>query len=335
MPLLIAMPAPLPPDFDAADASTAAIASLPAMPALTRLLHGARRLPAASGWRAGVLAALLPRQPAVGVAEMAARAVPEVAPDSAVCLAAPVHAVAGMSRMHLAPGSLLVQGEEEREMLRQSFNSEFGSPQLQLHAAGSGWLLAGNIAGAADDASPETLIGRSLERAPAVSAAQRSLRRLGAEVEMWLAAHPVNAARNSRGLAAVNCFWFSDGTSRRELPAPAVGPLSVLASGAPPPWLAGLARHCNASLAGSAVRLPDPAAKESRLIVLEPPPDGDPVRFWNDCDASWFAPLARSSGGHGSDDLQLQIGCGAWQVRHDRLFGWLRRARPWWREVSA
>jgi hypothetical protein len=79
---------------------------LPDLPALTRLLRRGRRLPDASDWQSGVMRALDMKQvPAVAVA---AAALPDLPAATGICFAAPLHAIAGISRVHLPPGGRLV-----------------------------------------------------------------------------------------------------------------------------------------------------------------------------------------------------------------------------------
>jgi hypothetical protein len=332
---LIAMPGPWLPE-DPADAG--ALAGIPELPALTRLLRRARRLPDAGDWRAGVLAAL---GAGAGVASVsvAARALPELAADVPLCLAAPLHVVAGMSRVHLQPGGRLVLPPTEDQAWCEAFNQEFGSSGLRLHSAapGGGWLLHAPFAPGARDAAPEALVGTALERQPAASEAERSLRRLGAEVEMWLSGHALNRAREARRQQPINAIWFWDGARAGVLPAMAAPRAIVDAGGLPDAWLAGLARHFALSAtvardwnqglqAGTAA-----AGAGPLLIVLAPDGGGASGQYWQMLEDNWFGPAARTLAGRGIAGLRLQIGSCAFALPHRSLSTWLRwHRRSWW-----
>lgn len=332
---LIAMPGPWLPE-DPADAG--ALAGIPELPALTHLLRRARRLHAAGDWRAGVLAAL---GAGAGVApvSVAARALPELAADAPLCFAAPLHVVAGMSRVHLQPGGRLVLPPSEDQAWCDAFNQEFGSGGLRLHGAapGGGWLLHAPFAPGARDAAPEALVGTALERKPAASEAERSLRRLGAEVEMWLSGHALNRAREARRQLPINAIWFWDGAKVGNLPVMSAPRAIVDASGLPDAWLAGLARHF--SVTATVVRdwshgLETGTATAGAgplLIMLAPHGDDASGQYWQMLEDNWFAPAARTLAERGIAGLRLQIGRCAFALPHRSLSRWVRwQRRSWW-----
>jgi hypothetical protein len=334
MTLLIAMPTPASLLVDPGERAGAASA-LPELPVLSALLRGATRLPAASDWRHGVLAALaVPQSAGMSPAAMAARAIPGLSAGIGICLAMPVHAVAGISRMFLATADGFVLAAAEREALRQAFNVEFGGPDLHLHAAGSGWLLQAPFGAAADDASPESLIGAALARTPALADAGRSLRRLGAEVEMWLAGLPLNRDRERRGAPPINCIWFWGGAIAGPLPRPGLLPGSLFSNVEPDAWLAGLAGYCGTPLQ-QALTWGDVREPAGALVILQPQLLGEVMQQLTTWEAAWLEPVRRDLAARRVPALRLQIGASAWQLPAPRLTRWLRRARPWWQAVSA
>jgi hypothetical protein len=307
---------------------------LPALPVLAALLARARRLPRAVDWRAGVLTALggpadRGMFPAVTVA---ARAAPSLPAGTALCFAAPLHLVAGMSRVHLPPGGWLRLDPTDAACLVQDFNREFGDPQLQLHAVTGGWLMVAPFAAAARDAAPEDLVGEPLARVPARDAAERVLRRLGAEVEIWLAGHPLNRAREARQLPAVNTLWFWGGAQVTQIAALPRAPRAVFVAGDADAWLAGLAAHCAVPL-DSAAAWHSLAPARDALLVLAPPPAGASTQHWLNLETQWFAPAARALRSGAIDALRLQIGASAWQLPDPSPLRWLRRSRPWYQQV--
>jgi hypothetical protein len=330
---LIAMPAPVhePAEPGAHGGATDA---LPELPVLSALLQGATRLPVAADWRGGVLAALdLPAPGAIAPAAVAACAIPDLPQDACACMATPVHVVAGISRMFLGHAASFVLTASERETLRQAFNAEFGAPAMHLHAVGSGWLLQAEFAAAAADGSPESLLGMALAREPAVAGTQRALRRLGAEVEMWLAGLPLNRDRERRGAPPINCIWFWGGARTGPLPRSHLpgGLFSNIASDA---WLAGLAAHCGMPLQ-HAQGWDDVRGTAGAVVVLQPPVLGDALQQLPAWEEAWLAPARRDLQARRLPALRLQVGASAWQLPAPRLTRWLRRAQPWWQAVSA
>jgi hypothetical protein len=332
---LITMPGPWLPD-DAADAR--ALAAIPELPALTHLLRRARRLPDAGDWRAGVLAALGAGS-GVSPVSVAAQAVPQLAQDAPLCFAAPLHVVAGMSRVHLQPGGRLLLDPPEDQAWRDAFNQEFGPSGLRLHVAspGGGWLLSAPFAHRARDPAPQTLVGTALERQPAACEEERSLRRLGAEVEMWLSGNALNRAREARRQPPINAIWFWDGARADALPAMSVPRGIVDGGGLPDAWLAGLARHFAVPVAigrnwHHAMQAVEAAAGAGPLlVVLAPDGDGATGQYWQMLEDHWFVPAARALAEGGITSLRLQIGSGAFALPNRSLTAWLRwQRRSWW-----
>ena len=90
--------------------------ALPALPALCELLRLADASGPDPGWRAGLLRDLGAGPQVFPEAVIAASAL-QIDPASAVCLVAPVHAVAGMHRVHLHAAGILQLAAEERSAL--------------------------------------------------------------------------------------------------------------------------------------------------------------------------------------------------------------------------
>jgi hypothetical protein len=330
MSLLIAMPGP--PEMDVPGAGSS---GLPALPALSSMLARARRLPSAADWRAGVLTALggtgaFAQIPAVAIAASALSA----APGLALCFAAPLHVVAGISRVHLPPGGWLQLEPEESTRWVDAFNREFGGADLRLHATAGGWLLVAPFAHAARDPSPELLIGEPLQRSAARGDAERALRRLGAEAEMWLAAHPLNAERAARQQPPLNSLWLWGGGHAMPLPSFAKAPRAVFVAGAADAWLAGLAAHGAVPLV-QVQNWNSVAATQDALLALTSPSLGISAAHWQQLEATWLEPAMRSLRDGSIDVLRLQIGNSAWQLPDPSPLRWLRRSRPWHERLRA
>jgi hypothetical protein len=318
-----------------AEPASSAGAGFPALPVLTTLLHGARRLADTADWRSGVLCALdQPDARRYTPAMIAACGVPEIQAGTGICLAAPVHVVAGMSRMFLAPPESFALDGASREELRLAFNAEFGASGLRLHAVGSGWLLESPFAAAASDGSPESLRGSALAREAATSQAGRSLRRLGAEVEMWLSGLPFNSRREDRGEPPINSVWFWSGATMCPVPTAGLRPGGVFANVEPDPWITGLAGHCGLPVQ-RASSWRDVRDTPGALVILQPSLSGDVMQHMTVWERDWFAPARQDLDSRHLPALRLQTGRSAWQLPAPRMARWFRRARPWWQVVCA
>lgn len=333
---MIAMPGPLLPQDPGPGEDSP---GLPSLPGLSRLLRRARRLPDAPDWRAGVLTALggPADLPAAALAACAAG----IAPGRPLCLAAPLHLVAGISRVHLPPGGRPLLGAEEEQAWCTAFNAEFGGDGVRLHVAapGGGWLLEAPFAAAARDAAPEGLVGAPLERRAAGSGEERALRRLLAEAEMWFAAHALNQQRERRGERPINALWLWGGALAQSVPALAE-PGYIAATGQPDAWLAGLAAHAGVPLAAGggfeAALRAMPSSGEGITALLVPAADGhEPARrYWQRVEEEWIAPALHAFEAGNIAGLRLQLGRTAWQLPRRGLLGWLRRERRVWWQVA-
>jgi hypothetical protein len=111
--------------------------------------------------------------------------------------------------VHLEHRGLLKLSWAELAALAADFRKVFQGSEFALEPlASGGFLLVGP--GVADTAGiePARWVGKSLAaalpRAPA-------LRRLGAEIEIWLHEHPVNRARSARAELPVTSLWMWGG----------------------------------------------------------------------------------------------------------------------------
>ncbi len=197
-----------------------AAARAPALPGLERIARFGHRRALPQGWRAW-LAQYLGLSALAGEAAacVAARACP-VALSGAVWLATPVHCVAGHTGVHLEQRGLLKLPPATLAALAADFDAVFKDSPLRLvPLASGGFLLSGPGLPGTD--------AHSIEPARCVAVAMhgtlpvdRVLRRLGAEIEIWLHEHPVNRERSARGELAVTGLWmWGGGTLAPALPA--------------------------------------------------------------------------------------------------------------------
>ena len=177
------------------------------------------------GWRAWVARWLgLPQYAGEAPASIVAAALAGAPAGRSVWLATPLHLIAGLTSLHVDRRSLLRLPGAELEQLAASFRDAFHGSEFELHPLESGELL---LYGPALPSPPITteparmLLNSVAESLPAGEGAP-ALRRLGAEIEMWLHGHPVNAARARRGAPEVATLWlWGGGASTLSRPAAA------------------------------------------------------------------------------------------------------------------
>lgn len=198
----------------AAPAGAAAAAREIAAPGLEHVARfgGKRALP--QGWRAWAARWLgLPQYAAQAPASVAAAALENAPRGRAVWLATPVHLVAGLTHLHFDRRSLLRLPGAELEALAASFGETFRGSGFDLHPFEGGELLLSGPAAAppATTTEPARMPLTTVAEALPSGEGARALRRLGAEIEMWLHGHPVNEARLRRGDLPVGTLWVWGG----------------------------------------------------------------------------------------------------------------------------
>jgi hypothetical protein len=232
----------------------------------------------AQGWRAWVAQWLgVPQyagHPPASVAAVAlaqaalervVAAPPAVPADRAVWLATPLHLVAGLTSLHFDRRSILRLERAEREELAASFEETFRGSGFQLHALEGGELLLSGPVPDAPSATTEParmLLTSVAESLPAGEGAP-ALRRLGAEMEMWLHEHPLNSRRAQRGAPGVAALWVWGGGLPPLSPATASGEIADAAFGSDA-YVRGLWR-----LAGGEAR---PMPVDWATVIGEPRP---------------------------------------------------------------
>lgn len=157
---------------------------------------------------------------------------PQAAGEAGWGLLTPSHWRVGREQILLADPADLQLDEAESRALLQAVRELFESQGWALHwGAPLRWYATHVTLATLATASLERVIGRPIDAWLPDRLAGRQLRRLQSEVQMLLHTHPINAAREARGVLPVNSFWLS-GTGRTP-PAPAeahasAGPEPVL-----------------------------------------------------------------------------------------------------------
>ncbi len=194
-------------------------------PGLAHLVRFGHKSALTEGWRAWAARWLdLPQYAAAAPASVAAAALENAPADRAVWLATPVHLIAGLTSLHFDRRSLLHLPGAELEALAADFRDTFNGSGFDLRPLEGGELLlcAPRVSGPVTTAEPARLPLTAIAEALPVGEGAPALRRLGAEIEMWLHSHPINAARARRGALTVGTLWLWGGG------APATSPPGAL-----------------------------------------------------------------------------------------------------------
>jgi hypothetical protein len=192
-----------------------------ALPALTRIARFAGVSPLPGGWRAwlagwlgrGDLAAACDATPAV-IAAAALTATDALPADTgSVWLATPLHLVAGLSSVHLDYRGLLKLDAATLQTLCRDFASQFAERGFSLQQLPGGALIAcgPHFAQLPLTHDPARLLGAGIAGSTVQGPGAAQLLMLGAELEMWLHAHPLNAARARRREAPLTTLWLWGG----------------------------------------------------------------------------------------------------------------------------
>jgi len=216
-------------------------------PAIAHLARFGERTDLPEGWRAWTARWLdLPQYARESPAGIAAATLASLPADRAVWLATPLHMVAGLTSLHVDRRSALRLPGAELEKLAASFAATFHGSEFELHPLGSGELLLSGPAALAPAVTTEParmLLASFAEALPRGEGAT-ALRRLSAEIEMWLHDHPLNEERARRGTPPVAALWLWGG-GMPSIPRPATArELADAAYGSDPYvrglwWLAG------------------------------------------------------------------------------------------------
>jgi hypothetical protein len=199
-----------------------------ALPGLQRVMRYGDRTRLASGWRPWVAEWLAegrestdsPRatsaDPSGGVAAATVAAMglhrPPLVPAGTVWMATPVHLIAGMSSVHLDRRSILRLTADDLAKLSEEFRRVFHDSGFVLEPLDSGdFLLFGPPMNVGQELEPARLLGSNVAEAPEARVSDPALRRLTAEIEMWLHEHRINDVRARRGELPVTGLWFWGG----------------------------------------------------------------------------------------------------------------------------
>lgn len=238
--------------------------------ALAQPLARARESALAGGdWRAWLaqrvgLAALASAPPA-----QVAAPVLGVAPALA-WFATPVSLLAALDHVRMPADGWITLAADEAAELAERFARDFAGSGFALAPAGAeGFVLSGLAALRTRTHDPARVLAGNIGPWLAAGDDAASVRRLGAEIEMWLHGQPLGESRQRRGLAPVSTLWIWGGGAPVAVPGPA-GPRkhSSRAYGGDS-WLRGLWAAQGLSAPGEAGSLREVAiAREADTFVV-------------------------------------------------------------------
>jgi hypothetical protein len=125
-------------------------------------------------------------------------------------LLTPTHWHVGRDQVSLADPAGLDLGEDEARTLHGALEPLFEDIGWHLHWRGpTRWFVDHPSLAALPTASIDRVIGRNVDLWLHEHPGLRLVRRLQSEAQMLLYVHPLNEAREARGLQPVNSFWLS------------------------------------------------------------------------------------------------------------------------------
>jgi hypothetical protein len=286
-------------------------------PSLERLLARADGPADAADWRAHAFRLIAPadaRMPPVASVALAPDA--SRAQGSWVCLATPVHLLAGLSSIGMAADGLLEIEPAEADELAADFNRVFAGGGVSLER-GRGALLVCRFDApqSVTTRAPEEAAGHDIwEYLPSGEDAPRQ-RRLASEIEMWLFDHAVNRRRREAGQPDINALWLWGGG----------------AADAPRPALCGWTAGDDPFFGSLAPASCYPGASSSGVVAVRGSPGS---RAWRDVEERWLAPALADLRAGRLSSIELSAGrrsrsLNAWALRR-----FWRRTRPWWETLT-
>ncbi len=311
-------------------------------PLLERLLAQAGTRARVVDWRAEaypVIAAEPGGVPAAGAAALAGLAglagpaAPAQSLDTTrwVCVATPMHLLAGMSSVSVPVDGVLSLAPDDCRSLAMDFNRVFADAGVSLVPTGTGLLCRWERRMEVVLRDPEVVIGREVWDFLPAGADAAVVRRLMSEIEMWLFEHPLNVTRAARALPAVTGLWlWGGGAPLSRLPA-----VRGWTAGADPLFAAFGAREdfpvqSRRGAPGAAMGLAGAAgvasAASAAVIVLDVSPGSVE---WSDRERRWLVPALAALHSGRIKEIKLSAGGRSFSVdARSRLRFW-RRRRPW------
>ena len=296
-----------------------------ALPALSGLLRVARGPEHVGDWRRWLLYQLggqlveLPLAAICGFERLTG------AELETAWLATPVALEARLDHVRMADRGLLHLDPGERAAWCAEFNRVFG-PQYSLHDDGERAFILGGLPGGTKVIDPARLLGAEI--GPALPNADApELRRLWAEIEMWLHGAALNDARERARKRRVSALWLwgrdsdargSRGSDNRDVELYGGDPL-----------IGALSRMRQARLRGAPKALAQVEGVRAHVVAEFAALTGDPQEALAELDEHWFA-AARHALDQGSLSLlEIVVNDRCFRITPSARLRFWRRRRGW------
>ena len=240
-------------------------------------------------------------------------------------LATPVALEARLDHVRLAERGLLSLDAAERMSVCTEFNRVFG-PQHSLSECGERAFLLGGVAPlVASVADPARYLGAQI--GPALAGADASeLRRLSAEIEMWLHGSALNRERERLGRRPISALWLWGGDRAGAVSNTQVD-LAIEFYGGDP-LMRGLAR-----MRRTAPRDPPPALVQAwpapHLVAEFAAMSGRAPESLSALDSNWFAAARDMLAADKLSSLEIVANDLCFTITPRARWRWWRRRRNW------
>jgi hypothetical protein len=297
------------------------------LPCLEWLLSRANSLRRIDDWRRWL--ALQLHGPAASMLPLAHfEALSADIPARGLWLATPVMLEARLDHVRLADRGLLRLSAEQGFELCTEFGQTFG-PELSLAAGNERrLLLSGGPDADIHTVDPARLLGSDIAAALPRGSSAGELRRLGAEIEMWLPGTRTNAARMRSGQRPITALWlWAGGLATAVAPGSASRQASRLFGG--DSFLAACA-----NLACDAPARPLPPglaalAMDAPAYVELSPISGDAGESLESLEANWFAPARAALAKGAIEQLSMVANDRVFDILPNAAWKFWRRGRHW------
>jgi hypothetical protein len=241
--------------------------------------------------------------------------------------ATPLHLIAALDHVRLDARGVLTLPSAERAEWCEAFARTFGPRYALLDDGVRGFFLTGLAAADVRTTDPARLLGADIAPGLPRGGNDGELRRLAAEIEMWLHAEPLNAVRARRGARPVSALWLWGGgaSARTDAPAPSMHDVEFVGDDV---FLTGIARD-----AGKPLRpVPREAAHvfesgmSAHVVAVLAPVSSEPRMSIADADREWLGGARRMV----ERGVVVDVVVNDWAVRVSGRAAW----RFWRRRVG-
>lgn len=305
------------------DSVKAGLPQTQALPSLQWLLRFAESRPI-DDWHRWLRDEIGGRDRGLSIAALATRPADSLTRADDLWLATPVHLEARLDHARLTDRGLLRLAGDERASWCEEFNRVF-APQYLLRDCGErAFQLAGLKSVITVTRDPARLLGAEI--GPALPGAEApELRRLWAEIEMWLHGSALNAARDKARQRRISALWLwgnepvsSDGGADHAV--------SFFCQGSDP-LIEALALRAGHSTRAASLSQVDPASDHAFAEFA--PLTGGTDESLSVLEQNWFAPARAALEDRRLEYVQIVANDRVFRVRAGQGWKFWRRRRNW------